>query len=152
MDKIDRAIIDTLQQGFPLSERPFQDAGALLGLGEHELIARVQRLLEEGVLTRFGPLFQAERLGGAYALAAMQVPEEAFDRIAAQVNALPEVAHNYERDHAFNMWFVLATETQDEIARAVERIERETGLPVYLLPKREEFFVGLNLTAASQSA
>lgn len=152
MDNIDRTIIDTLQQGFPVSERPFRDAGALLGLGEEELIARVKRMLDDGVLTRFGPLFQAERLGGAYALVAMQVPAEAFERVAAQVNALPEVAHNYQRDHAFNMWFVLATETQNAIADAAARIERETGLPVFLLPKREEFFVGLNLTAASQTA
>ncbi len=149
MDNIDRAIIDTLQQGFPASERPFHDAGALLGLGEDELIARVQRLLEEGVLTRFGPLYQAERLGGAYALAAMRVPRADFERVAAAVNALPEVAHNYERDHEFNMWFVLATETGDGIARAAGRIERETGLPVYLMPKREEFFVGLNLAATA---
>jgi DNA-binding Lrp family transcriptional regulator len=149
MDNIDRAIIDTLQQGFPVSERPFHDAGVALGLGEDELMNRVQRLLDDGVLTRFGPLFQAERLGGAYALAAMQVPAEVFDRVAAQVNALPEVAHNYERDHAFNMWFVLATEAQDEIARAAARIEEQTGLPVYLMPKREEFFVGLNFAAGS---
>ena len=147
MDSTDRAIINTLQQGFPVSERPFRDAGALLGLGEDELIARVGRLLAEGMLTRFGPLYQAERLGGAYALAAMRVPRDAFERVAASVNALPEVAHNYERAHEFNLWFVLATETGDGIARAVECIERVTGLPVYLLPKREEFFVGLNLAA-----
>jgi DNA-binding Lrp family transcriptional regulator len=132
-----------------VSERPFHDAGALLGLAEDELIARVQRLLEEGVLTRFGPLYQAERLGGAYALAAMRVPRADFERVAAAVNALPEVAHNYEREHAFNMWFVLATETGDGIARAAGRIERETGLPVYLMPKREEFFVGLKFAATA---
>ena len=147
MDSIDRAVINTLQQGFPVSERPFRDAGSLLGLGEDELIARVRRLLEDGVLTRFGPLYQAERLGGAYALAAMRVPRDAFERVAAAVNALPEVAHNYERDHEFNLWFVFATETGEGIARAVEHIERDTGLPVYLMPKREEFFVGLNLAA-----
>lgn len=145
MDKIDRAIVNTLQQEFPLSERPFAEAAALLGLRESDLIERVETMLEDRVLTRFGPLFQAERLGGAYALAAMRVPRDDFERVAAAVNALPEVAHNYERDHDFNMWFVLATETADGIARAVERIERETGLHVYLMPKREEFFVGLNL-------
>jgi hypothetical protein len=67
--------------------------------------------------------------------------------VAAAVNAVPEVAHNYAREHVFNMWFVLATETPDGIARAAARIERDTGLPVYLMPKREEFFVGLNLAA-----
>jgi DNA-binding Lrp family transcriptional regulator len=149
MDSVDRAIVNALQQGFPVSEQPFRDAGALLGLGEDELIARIKRLLEDHVLTRFGPLYQAERLGGAYALAAMRVPRADFERVAAAVNALPEVAHNYERDHEFNMWFVLATESGDGIARAAGRVERETGLPVYLMPKREEFFVGLNLAATA---
>jgi DNA-binding Lrp family transcriptional regulator len=147
MDSIDRAIVDTLQQGFPVSERPYREAAQLIGLGEDDLIARIKRLLADGVLTRFGPLYQAERLGGAYALAAMRVPRDAFDRVAKAVNALPEVAHNYEREHEFNMWFVLATESRDGIARAASRIERDTGLPVYLMPKREEFFVGLNLAA-----
>lgn len=145
MDKIDRAIVNTLQQEFPLCEQPFAEAAALLGIGEADLIARLKTMLDDRVLTRFGPLFQAERLGGAYALAAMRVPRADFERVAEAVNALPEVAHNYERDHEFNMWFVLATETGDGIERAVERIERETGLHVYLMPKREEFFVGLNL-------
>lgn len=147
MDSLDRAIVNALQQGFPVAEHPFRDAGALLGISEDELLARIGKLLEDGVLTRFGPLFQAERLGGAYALAAMRVPPADFERVAAAVNALPEVAHNYERDHEFNMWFVLATENHDGIARAAGQIERATGLPVYLMPKREEFFVGLNLAA-----
>ncbi len=147
MDSLDRAVVNALQQGFPVSERPFRDAGTLLGLGEDELIARIGKLRENGVLTRFGPLYQAERLGGAYALAAMRVPQAEFERVAEAVNALPEVAHNYEREHEFNMWFVLATETHDGIARAAAQIERATGLPVYLMPKREEFFVGLNLAA-----
>ena len=147
MDSVDRAIVNALQQGFPVAERPFRDAGALLGLGEDELIARAERLLEDRMLTRFGPMFQAERLGGAYALAAMRVPPADFECVAEAVNALPEVAHNYERDHEFNMWFVLATETHGGIARAARQIERAAGLPVYLMPKREEFFVGLNLAA-----
>lgn len=145
MDKVDAMVVNALQQAFPVCERPFAEVGAMLALGEDELIARVQRLLEDGALTRFGPLFQVERLGGAYALAAMRVPAPDFERVAAQVNALPEVAHNYERDHEFNMWFVLATEDRDAIDRAAARIESETGLPVYLMPKRQEFFVGLNL-------
>ena len=149
MDSVDRAIVNALQQGFPVSERPFRDAGALLGLGEEDLIARIGKLLDDGVLTRFGPLYQAERLGGAYALAAMRVPQADFDRVAEAVNAHPEVAHNYERDHEFNMWFVLATETHDGIARAAAQIERTTGLSVYRRPKREEFFVGLNLAATA---
>ena len=76
-------------------------------------------------------------------LAAMRIPEDDFDPVANQVNAFPEVAHNYRRNHAFNMWFVLATETPEAIDETLERIEKETGYPVYNFPKEEGFFIGL---------
>lgn len=148
MDDLDRAIVNRLQGGFPLVDRPFAAAAADLGLAEEELIARVRKLLAERVLTRFGPMYQVERMGGAFTLAAMRVPPADFDRVAAIVNAAPEVAHNYERDHEYNMWFVLATERPEGIARAIARIRRETGLPVLKLPKLREYFVELKLEAA----
>jgi DNA-binding Lrp family transcriptional regulator len=147
MDEIDRLVVNTLQDGFPVCERPFRAAADGLGISETELIARVDALLADGTLTRFGPLFDAEKLGGAFTLAAMAVPEERFGEVAGQVNALPEVAHNYARDHALNMWFVLGTQTPDGIDAAISRIERETGLPVLAFPKEREFFVELKLTA-----
>ena len=149
MDEFDSAIVNCLQGGFPLVERPFAVVAAELGLAEEDLITRVRKLLEEGVLTRFGPMYQVERMGGAFSLAAMRVPPADFDRVAATVNALPEVAHNYEREHEYNMWFVLATERPEGIARAIARIERETGLPVLNFPKLREYFVGLNLAVQS---
>ena len=145
MDEFDRAIVNCLQGGFPLVERPFAAVAAELGLSEGSLIGRVRQLLEERVLSRFGPMYQVERMGGAFSLAAMRVPPGDFDRVAATVNALPEVAHNYEREHEYNMWFVLATEKPEGIARAIARIERETGLPVLNLPKLREYFVEFRL-------
>ena len=147
MDEIDRAIVNALQGDFPLTEEPFKAAALRLGMDEAELIGRIRRLLDARMVTRFGPLWQVERLGGAYALAAMKVPRAEFDRVAGIVNALPEVAHNYEREHAFNMWFVLATETPQALDEAAARIERESGYRVYLMPKAEEYFVGLTLAA-----
>ena len=147
MDDLDRAIVNALQGDFPITERPFRDAAARLGMNEEDLIRRIRRLLDERVLTRFGPMWQVERFGGTYALAAMKVPRGEFDAVAEKVNALPEVAHNYEREHAFNMWFVLAAETRAALDNAVARIERETGHHVYLMPKTEEYFVGLTLAA-----
>jgi DNA-binding Lrp family transcriptional regulator len=104
-------------------------------------------MLEDKVLTRFGPLFQVERMGGAFVLAALAVPEGDFERVADQVNALPQVAHNYRREHRLNMWFVLATETHAEIDAAIARIERETGLAVFAFPKEREYFVEMKLVA-----
>lgn len=147
LDATDRKIINALQGGFPLSETPYRDVAEGLGLDEAELLARLRRLLDGGVLTRFGPMFQIERLGGRFVLAALAAPEARFDAVAALVNALPEVAHNYRRTHRLNMWFVLATETPEGIAGAIARIEAATGLPVFAFPKRREFFVDMRLEA-----
>lgn len=145
MDNLDRAIINRLQDGFPICDAPFAQVAQELGTDEAGLIARIQRLRDGKVLSRFGPMYHAERLGGALSLAAMQVPEQDFERVAGLVNALPEVAHNYEREHALNMWFVLATETGAAQKEAIERIEQETGYPVYNMPKLDEYFVELKL-------
>lgn len=130
-----------------MTERPFREIAPSLGLSEDELIRRIERMLNAGLLTRFGPLYNIERAGGAFTLAALSVPEADFERASEIVNAMPEVAHNYRRDHALNMWFVLATETQEGIGRTLERIERETGCRVVDLPKEREYFVGLRLEA-----
>ena len=147
MDELDRAIINRLQGGFPLCARPYASAAAALGTDEATLIARVRALLEDGTLSRFGPLFDAERLGGAFTLCAMRVPDQDFERVAAQVNAHPEVAHNYARAHAFNMWFVLGTRGREDIARVIAAIESETGLAVVEFPREAEYFIELRLAA-----
>lgn len=145
MDELDRAILNHLQGGFPLSERPFAEAAAELGIGEDELISRLGRMLEERRLTRFGPLYNADRMGGAFTLAALSVPAQDFERVAALVNAMPEVAHNYGRAHRLNMWFVLATDAPEGIEQALRRIETETGCRVFNFPKLQEYFVELKL-------
>ena len=147
MDDIDRQIINELQDGLPLRERPFAPLSAQLRISEQAIVDRIENLLTDGCLTRFGPLYNADRLGGALSLCALSAPEKTFDGVAALVNAHPEVAHNYERDHALNMWFVLATESLERISEVVEDIESETACKVYQFPKLEEFFVGLKLEA-----
>ena len=147
LDMIDRTIVNRLQTGFPLCSRPFEVVAAELGLGEDELIARMGRLRETGAITRVGPFFDVAAMGGAFCLCAMEVPEDRFDAVVGQVNALDEVAHNYARDHRLNMWFVLATETPVGIERAARRIEAETGLAVLRFPKLEEFFIGFRVAA-----
>lgn len=147
MDEMDRRIVNELQGGFPLCERPFCSTASRFGIPEDELVARIKALLEAKTLTRFGPLFDAERMGGAFSLCAMSVPAADFERVAALVNAHPEVAHNYERAHRYNMWFVLAALSREAIDRVRREIEAETGCGVLELPREEEFFVELRLTA-----
>ena len=147
MDQLDKNIINTLQYDFPVCERPFAQLAETLNSTEDELISRVQAMLDSGLLTRFGPMYNAVNMGGALSLCAMKVPESRFDEVTEQVNTFPEVAHNYQRDHEMNMWFVLATETQEELNNTLNAIEDTTGIPVYNMPKQKEFFVGLHFKA-----
>jgi DNA-binding Lrp family transcriptional regulator len=147
MDELDRRIVNRLQGGFPVCRRPFAAAAQELGTDERTLIGRIRALLADGTLTRFGPMFDAERLGGAFTLCAMSVPRADFERVAALVNAHPQVAHNYERAHHLNMWFVLAAGSPGDIPRVLSEIAAETGYPVVDLPREAEYFVELRLTA-----
>jgi DNA-binding Lrp family transcriptional regulator len=132
-DAIDRQILAKLQGDFPICERPYAEAPRA---GHHRgrTAARLERLLADKVLTRFGPMFQIERWAGLRA-GRLAVPEARYEEVTALVNALPQVAHNYRREHTLNMWFVLATETPAGIAEAIARIERDTGLPVLPSPR-----------------
>lgn len=145
MDAVDRRIVNALQGGFPVSERPYAEVATGLGLTEEELLARLARLLEDKSLSRFGPMYNADAMGGAFTLAAMRVPAARFEDVAATVNGFEEVAHNYERAHELNMWFVVAAERRERVGEVIREIERRTGLAVYDMPKLEEYYIGLRL-------
>ncbi len=147
LDLTDRRLINRLQRGLPIVPQPYAAVAAELGLTEADLLARLQRLLDTGILSRFGPMFQIERAGGRFTLAAIAVPPERFEEVAAIVNAFPEVAHNYQRTHTLNLWFVVATATPEQCADTLRRIEAATGLPVRDMPKEREFRVHLYFEA-----
>ena len=147
MDDIDREIINTLQVGFPICDAPYRQVAQSLDISESELLARLQALLANGTLTRFGPLYNAEQMGGALTLAAVKIPNERFEEVTDIINAFPEVAHNYARNHELNMWFVLATETPEQQQQTISAIEQQTGLAVFNMPKLKEYFVNLRLEA-----
>ena len=147
LDATDRALINVLQDGLPVSHAPFSAVAARLALSDAEVVDRLAHLREIGAITRFGPFLDAAAMGGAFCLCAMAVPAARFDEVVTLVNAHPEVAHNYERAHQLNMWFVLATETPEGIAEAAARIEAETGLEVLQFPKLREFFIGFRVQA-----
>ncbi|MBI1424856.1 MAG: Lrp/AsnC family transcriptional regulator [Gammaproteobacteria bacterium] len=146
LSQLDRNIINRWQGGVPLTARPYAVMAEELGVEEVTLLDRLQYLLDTGALSRFGPLYNIEQLGGSFCLAAMAVPAARFDEVVEQVNAHPEIAHNYQREHELNMWFVIATELPPQIEEVAQQIEQETGLQVYRFPKQQEFFVELKLT------
>jgi len=146
-DAFDAELINLLQQGIPICESPFRAIAEKLGSSQDEVVARLRRLVEQGTLSRFGPLFNVEHMGGRFTLIAARVPEERFEEVTHSINSRSEVAHNYRRDHPLNMWFVTATETQADTDRVIAEIERETQLELYVFPKLEEYFLDLRLDA-----
>lgn len=141
----EKAVINQLQSGIGICERPYLEAAQRLGMSEMELLELLRSLLGHGILTRVGPLFQIERMGGAFTLAALHAPPERFEKVATVLNVLPQVAHNYEREHALNMWFVLACEVPAQMNEVIALIEDKTQCEVKNFPKIREFFVELKL-------
>ncbi len=146
MDRVDRELVNRLQDGIEIEQRPFAPIARALDISEDEVVGRLERLVEDGYLSRFGPLYNADRMGGAVTLAALAVPPERMDEVAGLVNAHVEVSHNYARDHdVLNMWFVVSAEAPDRVDEVLEAIEKETGLAVYDMPKEREYYIGLRL-------
>jgi len=143
MNELARRLINRYQGGFPIEEQPFARVAADLDTNANTLIETIRHLLEDGILSRFGPLYDASSMGGGLTLAALTAPRERFDEVAGLINAMPEVAHNYQREHALNMWFVVATEKPEQLQPALDRIVQATGLPVYDFPKLQTFYLGL---------
>jgi DNA-binding Lrp family transcriptional regulator len=143
----ERAVVNAFQGGFPVVERPFESAAQVLhghgvDLSPAALLETVRELSDRGVLSRFGPLVNAEEIGGTATLVAMHAPRDRFDEIASTVNDHREVAHNYEREHPhLNMWFVLSVAEESRVDEVLNEIEAETGQETYNLPKRREFRV-----------
>ena len=128
LSQLERDFINNFQGNFPLEERPFESIATRLNCSEDELIETVKNLKKQKLLSRFGPLYDAARLGGGLTLAAINVPEDRYEVITELVNTYPEVAHNYRREHELNMWFVLATETPVELAQVLSSIEKATEI------------------------
>ncbi|GMG90406.1 AsnC family transcriptional regulator [Cupriavidus metallidurans] len=145
LDDLDRRIIDALQLGLPITPRPYADAAQSLGIDEGTLLGRLQALLDAGILTRFGPMYQVERVGGRFMLCACHAPVDRLEAVIEAINAFPEVAHNYERTHHLNLWFVLAVARAEDVTPTLERIEVAAGVKILPFPKEREYFVHLHL-------
>jgi siroheme decarboxylase len=139
---IEQRLLNEYQHEFPLVSRPFLAIGDQLGIDEDEVIERLGYLSARGAVSRVGPVFSPGCIG-ASTLAALAVPPERLDEMARWINALPEVNHNYEREHSYNLWFVVAAPHQGWLDSVLERIARESGYPMLVLPLVERFHIDL---------
>lgn len=128
MDKIDKAILRAAQSKLPIHPRPFAKLGESLGLGEDEVIERLKKLKERGVIRRIGGNFFSHRLGFSSTLCAARVPKEKLESFVQAVNAHPGVTHNYLREHPYNVWFTFIAESMDYIESCLEDLRQKTGV------------------------
>ncbi len=142
---LEKRLLNEFQREFPLCPRPFAEIARRLGISEMETIDALRSLSEVGVVSRVGPVFRPGRLG-ASVLAAMAVPRQRLEAVAALVSSYPQVNHNYEREHTHNLWFVLAAENQQALAALLDEIERRAGLPVLRLPMLADYHIDLGFT------
>jgi len=128
MDQVDRSILNEIQSHFPITSRPYQEVATRLNLSEEEVIQRVRRLKEIGVIRRIGGNFHSYRLNFTSTLCAAKVPEEKLDQFVEVVNGYPGVTHNYLRDNPYNVWFTFIAPDMESIEKALEKISEQTGI------------------------
>ena len=142
LDLLDRRLLNDFQRGLPLVERPFAAIAARAGASEREVLERYRRLAQAEIVSRIGVVFRPNA-AGASTLVAVAVPPARIEAVAAWLSEQPEVNHNYEREHHFNLWFVLTAPSQAALDAAFARIERGIDLPMLSLPLLEEFHIDL---------
>lgn len=140
--KLEQRLLNDFQQGMPLTPNPYADIAKQLGVYETTVLETLQRLQTEGVVSRIGAVFRPNRVG-ASTLAAMAVPNDEIEAVAAIINEFDEVNHNYEREHEFNLWFVVVATDEDRLQQVLADIEVACGFPVLDLPLLDEFFIDL---------
>ena len=140
MDELDKTILNRIQTRFPLTSRPYAEIAREVGTTEDEVLQRVSRLKESGIIRRIGGNFVPGKVGFVSTLCAAQVPEQAVDRFARAVNAFPGVTHNYLRENAFNVWFTFIAPSREAIQANLLQIARQTGVTKILnLPATHVF-------------
>ena len=140
LDEKDREILQMLQNGFPLVSEPYKAIGDKLWIDEYAVISRIVRLIQNGVIRYVGPFFDSRKLGYKGCLAAMNVPEERVDEVAAVINRFDEVTHNYLRDGSPNMWFTLITNSPERQQEILNIIKNETKIDEIMLFSSKKYF------------
>jgi siroheme decarboxylase len=140
LDKLDKAILNQIQSSFPITTRPYAAVGEGLGLSEAEVVERVRRMAQEGVIRRIGANFNSRQLGYTSTLVAAQVPADRIEQFIRVVNQYPGVTHNYLRRHRLNIWFTLIAESTDRIGQILQEIGEQSGIAeIHSFPAKRIF-------------
>lgn len=139
---LEKCLLNEYQRGFPLCTSPFALIAGQQGVTEEAVIRTLESLQQRGLISRVGPVFAPQRAGSS-TLAAMAVSEQQLEKIAAFVSRFDEVNHNYQREHDFNLWFVVTAPDQARVEQVLDEIESSTGIAVLNLPLERAFYIDL---------
>jgi len=147
LTQLEKQLLNDYQQGIPLVTEPYAEIAREMNnkgfsVTAKEVISSLALLKEKGMISRVGPVFRPKSVGGS-TLAAIAVPPERMDEVAQIVNSFSQVNHNYEREHRFNLWFVVTASSQNEVLRVLDEIEQQTRLSVLNLPMEQDYHIDL---------
>ncbi len=153
LDALDKQILELVQGAFPVVERPFLHIAQEIGATEEEVLKRLRRLTEEGLVRRIGPVFNVRRMGYTSTLCAAQVAPDVVEAVAGFVNGFPEVTHNYLRGHRFNMWFTLVAASEERIGAILDAVGEVEGVEeVVSLPAERMFKINVHFPTAERES
>ncbi len=142
---LEQHLLNDFQRDLSLSATPYADMAEQLGVSEKDVLDSIQSLQDRGVISRVGPVFRPNRIGVS-TLAAMSVPADELECVARIVSAFPEVNHNYERDHLYNLWFVVTASSEEHLDIVLYEIEQHTEQTLMSLPMLDDYFIDLGFT------
>ncbi|NDP41815.1 MAG: Lrp/AsnC family transcriptional regulator [Aromatoleum sp.] len=148
---LEMRLLNDFQSGFPLVRAPYAALAEALQLGEADVIASLGQLVAAGKVSRVGAVFRPGAIGVS-TLAAMAAPADGLDRIARIVSARPEVNHNYEREHRYNLWFVVTAADAAALARTLAAIARDARLFPLSLPLVDDYWIDLSFDLGADRA
>jgi len=142
LSDLHKQLLNNYQHHFPLSATPYQDIAKTLNVSEAEVLTAFQELTEAKLISRIGAVISPNKIGCS-TLAAMLIPPEQLLEIAEILNNYAEINHNYEREHDYNLWFVIIANDKNHLQRLITDIEQQTGFAVMILPLLEEYYIDL---------
>ncbi len=143
LTNLQKKLLNDFQRNFPLSTTPFADIAANLNVSENDVLQAFQDLNDKNFISRIGAIIPPNQIGVS-TLAAISVPENELEKVAAKVSEFSEVNHNYERENAVNLWFVVIANNSIHLNNVIQAIEQKTGYNVLCFPLEKEFFIDLS--------
>jgi len=144
LDEIDRKLINLIQLNFPISKNPFEEIAETIGTTEEIVLFKLNRLKENGIVRRIGPIINTRGIGGTNTLAAVKVSEDEINKAAEVINKYDEVSHNYLRNEEYNVWFTVSAPTQERLDQILYEIQTELNCPLLNLPTVNQFKIQVN--------